>query len=143
MHQGDARKSTEWTAQFRVSRGGGSTGFGENRRHHRLTRLGMAVLAMFGLSGAGVAALLFSTPAGAFPTATCTWTGTTNGDWSVGTNWSGGASCTLAGGPVAGAAIIFPHVTTTETVSYDSGLEGGGGGVLPASAFDSITFEDP
>ena len=42
--------------------------------------------------------------------ATCTWTDSnsaTNNDWSNGGNWSG-AGCTNAGGPPAGAALVFP-----------------------------------
>jgi hypothetical protein len=140
---GNSNQSAVRSWSFR-SGGGGCTGSGENRRPHRLTRLGMAVLGVLGLGGAGISTLLVSAPAGALPPpTTCTWTGTTNSDWSVATNWSGAAaSCTLAGGPVAGTVIVFPSVTN-ETVTYDSGLEVGGGGVAPASEFNSITFEDP
>ncbi len=147
LHDGVASKSNESAARTWPSRsgGGGGTRSGENRRAHRLIRLGMAVFGVLGLSGAGVSALLVSTPAGALPPpTTCTWTGTTNSDWSVATNWSGAAAfCTLAGGPVAGTVIVFPHGATNETITYDSGIEVGGGGVPPASEFDSITFEDP
>ena len=36
----------------------------------------------------------------------------------------------------------LPPVDTTEDVFYDSGSEGGGGGAVPASEFDSMTFQD-
>ena len=102
----------------------------------------MVALGVLVLSGTGAVAAIPSTPAGALPPATCTWTGTTNQDWSVAANWSGGASCTVAGGPQAGSMIVFPPGGTTDSVAYDSGTEVGGGGTAPASTFDSITFED-
>src|ERR1700733_7889480 len=112
------------------------------RPAHFAARLGMAALALLAAGGGAALSVLPSTPAAAAPTATCTWTGTTNGDGSVGTNWTGGAACTVPGGPANGSALVFPPVGTTEDVFYDSGSEGGGGGAGPASQFDSMTFQD-
>lgn len=74
---------------------------------------------------------------------TCTWQGAAGdqGDlWSIGTNWTGGANCTGAGGPVAGSILVFPADAATTSVVYDSGTEDGGGGAV-ADTFDSLTFE--
>ena len=114
----------------------------QQRPAHCATRLGMTTLALLAAGAGAALSVLPSTPAAAAPTATCTWTGTTNGDWSVGTNWTGGAACTVPGGPASGSALVFPPVDTTEDVFYDSGSEGGGGGAVPASEFDSMTFQD-
>src|SRR5580698_7039686 len=108
----------------------------------RFARLAMVCVCTLGLGGAGAVAAFPAPPAGAVTPPTCTWTGALNDDWSVAGNWTGGAACSISGGPQAGAAIIFPAVNTTETVDYDLGTESGGGGTLPARAFDSITFED-
>ena len=76
----------------------------------------------------------------------CTWVGgvgSNGSDWSVGANWSttSGASCTQAGGPPAGAQLVFPATPANATVTWDSGTEAGGGGVAPATAYDSIVVE--
>ena len=94
--------------------------------------------------GRGVWTIPFSTILNA-PTTTCTWTGgsgASGSDWSVGSNWTttSGASCTGAGGPPAGAQIVFPASPMNGSVTWDSGTESGGGGAV-ASSFDSITFQ--
>ncbi len=118
----------------------------------RRARLVLAAILATPLAALAVGALgaflaLDSSPASAAPTAVCTWNGSGGapGNWSVGTNWTttSGASCTAAGGPPAGAQIVFPVGATTATVTYDAGTEAGGGGAAPATSFDSIDFEDP
>ena len=55
--------------------------------------------------------------------ATRTWTGTTNANWSVGTNWGGTA-------PVAGDALVFPTGTSNQTTNND---------ITAGTSFASIT----
>lgn len=111
-----------------------------NHRSGRLARLAGAFLAALGLAGTGMVVSLV-VPGGvaeAAPTAVCTWsTSTLSASWSTGSNWvtTSGNSCTGAGGPPTGAAIVFPAGATTTTISYDTA------GGSPASSFDSITFE--
>lgn len=49
--------------------------------------------------------LLSQTPLALAAADTCTWTGTTSANWSVGTNWSG---CDNGGVPENGDALVFP-----------------------------------
>ena len=92
--------------------------------------------------GRGAWTIPFSAGTSTTPTI-CTWiggSGAGGSNWSVGSNWSttSGASCTGAGGPPAGAQIVFPANPATTTVTWDTGLEANGGGA-PATSFDSIT----
>ncbi|MHB8313221.1 MAG: autotransporter-associated beta strand repeat-containing protein, partial [Candidatus Dormibacteria bacterium] len=97
------------------------------------------VAGLIGAVGLAVWLGALAGPVSAGVSVTCTWSGLTGANWSVGSNWTG-SSCTSAGGPPAGAAIIFPLTGTSMSVIYDSGTETGGGGAT-ATSFDSITFE--
>ncbi|MGC8498029.1 MAG: beta strand repeat-containing protein, partial [Acidimicrobiales bacterium] len=95
--------------------------------------------------GRGVWTIPF-TASSASTATVCTWVGgvgSSGSDWSVGTNWSttSGASCTQAGGPPSGAQLVFPATPANATVTWDTGTEAGGGGVAPATAYDSIVVE--
>ncbi len=95
--------------------------------------------------GRGVWSIPFSAPTMSSATV-CTWIGgpgTSGSDWSVGSNWSttSGASCTTAGGPPAGAQLIFPSTPANATVTWDTGLQGGGGGKAPTTSYDSVIVE--
>ena len=118
---------------------------GARRAKWRVTLLVAASLPLAGLAIAillGALIGLAEGPAGATPAAVCTWSGATSGDWSVGSNWtSTSGTCTNAGGPPAGAALVFPSGASTLAVTFDAGTETGGSGTAPATTFDSIDFE--
>ncbi|NNM96477.1 MAG: hypothetical protein HKL89_02580, partial [Candidatus Dormibacteraeota bacterium] len=101
------------------------------------------VAGLIGAVGLAVWLGVLAGPVSAQTPTVCTWSGTSSSLWSLGSNWTGTSSCTSAGGPTSGTAIIFPSGATTTSVTYDSGTETGGGGVAPASSFNSITFEAP
>lgn len=80
----------------------------------------------------GVAVLVFSLFAIAAPTAsaaadTCTWTGSVNGSWSNGGNWTG---CDNSGVPQAGDSLVFPGSTSHMAMNNDLSL-----------TFNEITFD--
>lgn len=60
----------------------------------------------------------------------CTWTGTTNNLWSVGTNWSG---CDNGGVPEAGDSLIFPAAASNLSMNNDQG----------ALIYQSVTVTGP
>ena len=107
------------------------------RQMARVRALVIAAGLVFCATMASVAIAFFTAGgAQASPTAICTWNGSTSGAWSVGSNWTNtSGTCTAAGGPPAGAQVVFPASAGTTAVTYDTS------GGTPASSFDSITFQ--
>lgn len=66
------------------------------------------------LSGVGLAALVLAALS-ASPAMAQTWTGTTSDDWTVGTNWIGGAA------PVAGGSVVIDTTSPNPTILGKSG----------------------
>ena len=72
---------------------------------------------------------------------TCTWSGATNGNWSVGSNWSG---CDNAGIPETGDTLVFPSVASNTAMNNDLSIIangvtfslGGSGYSISGNAFE-------
>ncbi|MHB8290562.1 MAG: beta strand repeat-containing protein [Acidimicrobiales bacterium] len=116
----------------------GGTNAARPRRGGLAAHFVILVLGIIGVVAlAWVGSVAFSpSEAQASPTAVCTWNGSQSGAWSNGSNWtSTSGTCTSAGGPPAGAQLVFLSSATTTSVTYDTSAG------TPASSFDSISFQ--